>query len=146
LSENELREAITGSTSQVLENMFFAEPLDGNGTAPADPVQSGIEFEGSVSGAMTVSVDRACADRLACDFLGVEAGEISEQQVVEVLTELTNMICGALMSRFETGSTLTLTQPEIVAEDWHAERPGWLRQSFDLGDGTLAVAVSLGHQ
>ena len=146
MSEDELRGAVAQAAASVLENMFFAEPALCDDSDDPASLMAGVEFEGALTGAMTITLSNASASRLATDFLGLETGELAQNQIADVLTELTNMICGALLSCLEKASTLTLGQPAVVGPEWATRFSGWIHQSFDLGDGRMGVAIAFAQQ
>jgi CheY-specific phosphatase CheX len=137
-----LREA----AQQVLETMFFVVP-----SAEAPPAAAGaggpyvgarIAFCGEPPGAFAVSLPEPAARTIAANFLGAEAeSELPLSCVREVVAELANMICGAVLSRLETESRFELDAPEVLAglEDPHAGRA--LVESLPLDGGVLRASI-----
>lgn len=150
-----------GVVSEVLETMFFteAEPAacDHTWLQSASPVR--VRFEGSHSGELLLALSDEAADPLAAGFLGLEPMELTGTQRAQVLEELANIMCGALLSHLWPESRLALASPELAAwQEWPAEntRTGQssagdgfaqgafgdaLHRCFLLPEGMLAVSV-----
>jgi CheY-specific phosphatase CheX len=123
--ENELHEAAVGAISHVFETMFFVflEPyIPDPGDPPPGPwspdelwLKCSIGFQGSLRGNLRLFLSFPLARDLATNFLGLE-GEALEQQVIDMTTELTNMICGNLFSRYDRvqGYALTIPEAEVI--------------------------------
>lgn len=96
--------------------MFFteAEPVACEhawlGAAPT----ARIRFSGSHRGEMLLGVSAEAADPIAASFLGLEAGELAGAQRGQVIQELANILCGAVLSRLWPESTLALSSPELT--------------------------------
>jgi CheY-specific phosphatase CheX len=126
--------------------MFFAGVLDESdaesGAGCGDDPQIGVRlrFAGERRGVLLLSVSAAAARTLAADFLGEEqAGSPSNEQVLEVVKELANMICGYALSALERES-LHLAAPEVVP----AAALAWsvpCRRSFRLDNGSLTIGL-----
>jgi CheY-specific phosphatase CheX len=144
MESRELIRILCDSTSQVLETMFFACVVsDGEASsAPAEgATASQVDFEGALSGAVSVTVDSECGRALTSAFSGFEDQETSPESVEQMLAELTNMICGSVVSALAPSGCFNLSGPQILP-------PGWVKtptvaRSFDLGDGTATVALRL---
>src|SRR5581483_2469259 len=110
-------EPATGIVTEVLETMFFAEAVsadcDGHEWL-ASAVSDRIGFDGSYSGEMRLSVSLEAASALAAAFLGIEPLETTELLRAQVILELTNILCGAILSRLCPESKLALAPPEAV--------------------------------
>ena len=112
-----LRDVIGRVPAEVLETMFFAEAI------PADcghewlnaAVGARIRFEGSHRGEMRLSVSGAAADSIACAFLGLEPPELTEPLRAQVLLELANILCGAILSHLWPESKVALGRGAILA-------------------------------
>ncbi|MDR3698572.1 MAG: chemotaxis protein CheX [Candidatus Sulfopaludibacter sp.] len=137
------------SVEDVLEKMFFIRSLDDALEEPGLPegdVKAHLTFDGEPSGFLTLRVTREAARSISADFLGAEEGDLNEQQVGEVVCELANMICGSVLSRFESAVTFRLAQPELGEGDEHAEPASGtagLRalHCVEIGGGNLTVAI-----
>jgi CheY-specific phosphatase CheX len=129
--------------AEVLETMFFEEAVPSvcEHSWLAEAVSAHLRFEGSHCGEFLLSVPPGAARSIASGFLGVEPEEISETQPGEVILELANILCGALMSELWPESTLSLGTPELVS----AERsfPEAMHCCFSLPEGMAAVSMRL---
>ena len=143
MSEGFLERVMRESLEDVLEKMFFLsipdEPPDGAAFPDEGKIAVWLSFEGQPSGSLGVELDRFAARSMAADFLGAEAGQLSDTQVGEVMCELTNMICGSILSRVESAVTFRLGAPEIVAAG--QTPPGATVCSVPLGPAAIAVAM-----
>ena len=104
-----LREAV----EEVLECMFFMQidgPAGESGEAE-ELAAAQVDFEGSPSGTMRLRMSWGTACRVAADFLGEEESETPPERTIDVMREFVNMICGAVLSRVESGSTFRLSAP-----------------------------------
>jgi hypothetical protein len=140
MPDSEWNEILVAATGEVLETMFFTGiygPAQA-GVSPAEPhVAARIAFEGTPSGALTISVSEPAARALAANFLASEDDVPPPfPQLGGVVCELANMICGSLLSRVKTEERFRLSSPELLP-DGAACPPGALSQSLDLGDGTV---------
>jgi Chemotaxis phosphatase CheX len=130
--------------SEVLETMFFteAEPVACEHAWLGAAHTARIRFDGSHRGEMLLGVSGEAVDSIAASFLGVEAGEASDAERGQVIQELANILCGALLSRLWPESTLALSSPELTR--WE-EPPsvGMLQRCFVLPEGRVALSVRL---
>ena len=109
--------ALRESVVEVLEKMFFISAFE---EPPGEPQPSGpdvavqLTFEGDPPGSLTLYTSRAVGRSIAADFLGEDLTALPEEQVDEVLCELANMICGAVLSRVESRTLFRLGTPRIL--------------------------------
>ncbi len=114
----EVAECLEQAAGRVLETMFYATAVgavvDMAATA-AEPVREqigvGIEFRGAQAGRLELSLEREAARVLAANFLGEGAGDGDEGDCDEVMAELTNMVCGAMLSRLDREVIFCLDAP-----------------------------------
>ncbi len=140
----QLSEALASAAEQVLDTMFFMAVVSQSESAPdsALPVCACLEFRGEPWGSFGVNVSASAAQVIAANFLGDEPDAVSEAQTGEVICELANMICGALLTRVHADNLFELTSPELQkAEAASAAASGATSRTFDLGDGLLQVYV-----
>jgi CheY-specific phosphatase CheX len=130
--------------SGVLETMFFTEAL-GTPCAHqwlAEAHCARIGFEGSHFGEMFLGVSAEAADPIAAAFLGLDGEELTETLRGQVIQELSNILCGAMMSHLWPESKLTLLSPEL--EPWQEwPEAGVLHCCFTLPEGWLAISIRL---
>lgn len=85
----------------------------------------------------SVSPDDARA--IAAGFPRLDAEELTETQPGQVILELTNILCGAVMSNLWPESSLSLDPPRpAVSEEIP---PGFLHRCFQLADGPVAISI-----
>ena len=135
--------------AEALETMFFTE------AAPAVCKHAWLEkascariqFAGSHFGEMLLGVSVEAAEPIAASFLGLDAGELSDAQREQVIQELCNILCGAMLSRLWPESTLALSSPDLTAwQDWtsgHFNDAGALHNCFTMPEGMLAISIRL---
>jgi hypothetical protein len=128
--------ALRESLSEALEQMFFVRDLGEGvpGSHPAGPeLIARVDFVGNPSGWLALRAPLESARSLAADFLGEDEESIGDQQTGEVLAELANIVCGAILTRTETSSTFHLSSPRLLPE-----------VDFQVGDeNTSEFAVAL---
>jgi CheY-specific phosphatase CheX len=140
--DNKLQEAAIGAISSVFETMFFVflepyTPDSGDPSpgpwSPGEPwLKCGIGFQGSLRGLLRLFLPFPLARDLATNFLGLEE-EASEQQVIDMTKELTNMICGNLFSRYDRVQGYALTIPEAEVNGFgESADPGPSRERVRL--------------
>jgi hypothetical protein len=130
-------------TTEVLETMFFAEAARTeceHGWLDAS-FSVRVSFRGSHSGDMLLSVSPEAADSLAPAFLGIDPLEMTDAPRIQVLLELANILCGAVLSHFWPESQLALAAPEVTVYE-PLGGPG-LHGCFVLEEGKLAVWIAL---
>jgi CheY-specific phosphatase CheX len=147
VSQTQAEQLLRQAAQEVLETMFFVTVLGDatNDTAPASPLCAQLRFKGSPPGRFRLSLSRATARSIAAGFSGAEAeGDLSEAQAEGVVRELTNVICGAALSRLESDSAFELEAPEIVPCSGFGDASETARCSLLLDCGTLDLRLSLG--
>jgi CheY-specific phosphatase CheX len=113
----------------------------------AGPVlEARVAFFGRPSGFLFVSLCCPAARLLAASFLGEDEDSLTDEDVKLVVCELTNMLCGSLVSRLENDQTFDLTAPEMVLSPSNTPlrtAPASAQQKFALEKGTLTVSLFL---
>jgi len=145
LSNPGLRDVCRQAVLEVLETMFFQIPLDEDVPSlqhEPDALIACAHFEGSLNGWLCVAISHSCASPLAASFLGIEDEEFGEEERRSILIELTNIVCGATLSRLEPSGRLQIPQPVLVESPFHCDSP-WLR--FPLSCGSFDVALRTGY-
>jgi len=130
--------------AEVLEAMFFTEAeLTACEHAWLGSARCArIRFEGSHFGEMLLSVSGEATDPMAASFLGLEPMELTDAQRGQVIEELSNILCGAILSKLWPESKLALSSPESTGwQEWPAE--GALHRCFVIPEGTLAISLRL---
>src|SRR5579863_4966259 len=140
-------ETIQQVATEVLETMFFteAEPVACEHGWLASATCACIRFEGSHRGEMLLGVSPEAADPIAASFLGLDPMELTEAQRGQVIQELSNILCGATLSRLWPESKLALSSPELTSgREWPAE--GLLHRCFVIPEGMLGISIRLAPQ
>jgi Chemotaxis phosphatase CheX len=144
----DLDEAAAGTLKQiaaeVLETMFFTEAEKADcehGWLELAPCAQ-IRFEGSHCGDMLLGVSAQAAEPIAAAFLGLDPAELTAAQRGQVIEELANILCGAMLSRLWPESKLALGSPELTGwQEWLCS--GALHRCFALPEGMLALSIRL---
>ena len=143
MPEARIEQAISQAAADVLEKMFFTGFAgEAEEAAAGEQIAVRLPFEGSRRGELMLRISAGAARTMAADFLGLEE-DARDEQVHEVVRELANMICGDALSHVEAGA-LRLGVPRIVPAADCIPPAGACRRCFDLGAGTLALAVMIG--
>jgi CheY-specific phosphatase CheX len=140
MPETQFQCALRDSVQEVLEKMFFVEPVEEPPVEAASPdgeMAVQLAFEGLPSGLLTLRVTSAAARQIAADFLGEDDSGLSPAKVEEVVRELANMICGSVLSRVESSATFRLAPPRLLAA-------GEVPKRQEAGDRRAVHAVAMG--
>lgn len=107
-----IRENLREATFNVLETMFFAVPehYDGPGDEQWD-VEGVISLKADQILTVFLLLPKDLGISLASNFLGVEPQEVSNDQLLDLIREMTNMIGGNLVTRLGD-EAITLGLPE----------------------------------
>lgn len=144
MTESTLSVSLREAVDEVLETMFFVQnegqpvqdrPLE-------ELVASRVDFEGNPSGMLTLRITRQAARGMAADFLGQDPAELPPDRTTEVVSELANMICGAVLSRVESETTFRLSPPLTAVETGYVltKSADAIVCRVDLPDGALSVS------
>lgn len=144
--EEAVQRLLSGSAQSTLETMFFAA-ADLVSTDPQRPagelVAVELSFQGAPPGRFGLVVSDALARTLAANFTGCDDTEsVLPDQVAGIVSELANIICGAVLSEMESGANFDLGAPESIqlganepGPDFNAGSPSVCRLEFP--EGTL---------
>lgn len=148
------------ATQEVLETMFFAsfeselEDEPTGGEIPSHRVGASVRFHGAAEGELRIALSEDMAGRCAHDFFGNDSEEATNQISLQIVQEMTNMICGNWLSKLEKQSIFCLDSPipvNLDDQEWKTQQPEWVARKllFDSGlvevqfhTGFLAEAVS----
>src|SRR6267378_277453 len=116
--EDAVRDLLSESAHKTLETMFFTMP-DQVSAEPHRPagelIVSSLTFQGSPPGRFGIVVSEPVARTLAANFIGAEdEARLLPAQVAGVMGELTNIICGAVLSELESNANFDLGTPESI--------------------------------
>jgi len=146
MTEQEVQEALRAAATEVLETMFFVCLDEGVESAEQPPESAPavkITFRGQPSGQMRLQLTASAARSIAADFLGADQDSVAERQVSEVLREMANMICGAVLSRVESAAVFRLDEPVLLEADQQAVAPAAVSLQMPLSNGTLSLTMCL---
>ncbi|MBI4874105.1 MAG: chemotaxis protein CheX [Acidobacteria bacterium] len=151
MQPNDIQTALVSAVEEVLGTMCFTSVLaSAEGDAPpegdagAPDLTAELHFQGRPSGGFRVGVPRSLARVVGAGFLGREEIEVSDSQAEEVIRELANMICGSVLSRLESKTTIRISHPEPAPPERGVRVAGAAaNRGFDLGDGILTVSMEL---
>ncbi|MDQ2842085.1 MAG: chemotaxis protein CheX [Acidobacteriota bacterium] len=145
MPRTDLQQIFLESVGEVLETMFFTGVVEEDSNEESDSLVSAeLTFHGNRSGRFGVRVPHTTGRQITSSFLGLEEDELSEEQIGEVVCELTNMICGSVLSRVETGARFELMHPEVDPRngDWRKYKDA-TGSTFGLEEGTITVWMTL---
>jgi CheY-specific phosphatase CheX len=143
LSE-QLGPALANASEEVLETMFFTtispRPDVPDFAVSGDSLLARVRFHGNPSGFFLLHIFTSAACVVAENFFGAEPDSISTEQVSEVVRELANMICGSVLTRFESDTVFRLEAPELLSTERASEigfDSNW--RHFDVENGSISV-------
>ena len=145
MPRTDMQQIFLESVGEVLETMFFTGIVEEDSKEESDLLVSAeLAFHGSPSGRFGVRVPCSTGRQIASSFLGLDEGELSEAQIGDVVCELTNMVCGSVLSRVETGARFELMHPEVDPRncDWRKYKDV-IGSTFGLEEGTITVWMTL---
>jgi len=136
----EVDRALTKCTGRVLETMCYADPLPITGLEEGPAfLHTELRFHGTYEGVFHLDITEEAGRSLASTFLGSDE-DLAREQLGSVICELTNMICGSMLSTLDANADIHLDAPALVAED--APRSGEiLSRAFEIDNGQMAVAI-----
>jgi CheY-specific phosphatase CheX len=158
-STNDMNEALGTAMELVLETMFFTVP-DGEVNLDQQPLpvhhHVGMTFTGAYWGNFELRITPQSARAIAENFTGaMDPEELPEEKVMEVVAELTNMICGSTLSHWASDKIFSLSSPHWIATpdtpvdqrpDADPNKPEAVfhgHRALDLGGGMLAAEIEV---
>jgi len=149
MKASEFAGLISECCSEVLDAMYFTTVLDSQlkESMPeaepdeADSLSFDLQFVGHISGHFGLHLAQATARNLAANFLGEEETDISSAEAGEVAGELSNMLCGSVMSRVEGDDKFVLSHPEPCNFVVRAGVDDVLISRLDTDNGAITVWV-----
>ena len=121
---------LRGATQEVFDTMLSMDLTEQEHKefSGASRIVGSVSLAGSVSGTVNIHVSNIFATQITANMLGMELDEIdSDEEVHDVIGELSNMIGGDLKSRLcDAGFTCELSIPSITSgNDFRIESKGW---------------------
>lgn len=148
MTDLDFNQLLSTSVDSVLETMFFSVV-----SGPAEPEINGavlrarVSFRGRPSGTFGMCLSAPTATLLAASFLGEDEQTLTESQTGQVMCEMANMLCGALLSRLQSEEIFDLGTPELMPSlsevVANSVMPHEARRSFALEGGILTVNLQL---
>ena len=140
MSPAELDRALTRCTGRVLETMCYADPLPITGLEEGQPIiRTELKFHGTYSGVFHLDITEDAGRSLATTFLGADE-DVAPPEMKSVICELTNMICGSMLSTLDARAEIQLDAPALV-EDAVPPAGDALYRAFEIDNGQMAVAI-----
>lgn len=130
LSAFDLPKFLRGATQEVFDTMLSMALVEAqtNAFAETSRIVGSVSLAGSVSGTVNIHVGNTFACLITANMLGMELDEIdSDEEIHDVIGELSNMIGGDLKSRLcDAGFECQLSIPSITSgKDFKIESKGW---------------------
>jgi hypothetical protein len=135
----ELQSLLTDTMRDVLEMSFFANILEEATSkaliATSPSMAARIMFSGAASGSFTLVAAPLAVHSMAMEFMG-DSAEDREVEAIggnprndqptvadeEVFRELTNILCGSVLSRYQADRCCNLSQPVMCSEEMMEEQ------------------------
>lgn len=123
--DQNVKQAVSTSLAEVFETMFFTllEPVDSipsrdEWSSESDFVEADISYSGVNSGELQFFFPQSLARSIAANFLGEEAGELSDGQIVDTVREAVNMAVGSMLGKIDPNGecSLSIPQAQLVAD------------------------------
>jgi hypothetical protein len=149
--EDGVRQLLSESAQQALATMFFcaADEVSSSDSRPAgDLIASSLKFQGTPSGRFAALVAAPLARVLATNFFGLDDdSELEAGQVEEIVGELSNIICGAVLSEFEANSNFDISAPLPVAVAADGPEPDFPGQDpvicrLEMPEGAIVLRLA----
>lgn len=146
-----LKTFMNQSIQEVFETMLSMELLLLNETpdlsADGDRIVGSVGFAGDVMGNVRLHVTYSYARRIAADMIGLKPEEIeNDEEIHDVIGELSNMIGGGLKSRLcDSGYLCELSIPSVTSgQNFNIESKGWaIRENVSFSFENHAAFVEL---
>ena len=140
MSTAEVDRVLARCTGRVLETMCYADPLPITGLEEGQPfVRTRLRFHGTYSGVFHLDITEEAGRSLATTFLGADEN-VAAPEMAGVICELTNMICGSMLSALDARADIRLDPPEVV-EEVAPRSENALCRAFEIDNGQMAVAI-----
>jgi len=142
MEKKDLTAAMTNSISEVLETMFFmpidfleVENFDAMGQIKeTETLAARLTFKGPFSGYCLFHIPRSVAASLSADFMGHEAGDLTDDQISGTVMEIANMVVGNMFGLLDETLVFDLGVPELVSS-------GDFRGGFSSSERELFLGI-----
>lgn len=140
-----LPQLLEAATAEVLETMFFAAATGEPTIWPSSPgacAAAAVRFSGTHNGMLTIRVPEEAARTMAAGFLGVDAdASLTPGRITEVVCEMANMICGAMLSHMDPDGDVRL-DPPAPPETGAVPPDGAVEAVVAVDEGPVAVNLA----
>jgi len=139
-----LEAMLEAATCDTLETMCFFGVMGPLEQMPAGEgrISARLTFHGDANGAFHATLDLSAASAIAANFLGEDAEDVSRLRIEAVVCELSNMICGYVLSNYKPHGHFELSSPEITGEE-DSQPDQAVRRVFELESGSIMLAMDL---
>jgi CheY-specific phosphatase CheX len=134
LDSVDIKTSVANSVNEIFDKMLSmnVEIFDTESQENIDDkkIVGAVSFTGDVMGWMSIHVSDCFAHLITASMLGMEIDEIEgEEEIHDVIGELSNMIGGNLKSLFcDTGFPCQLSVPSITSgSDFKIDPAGWMK-------------------
>ena len=131
----DLGAVVSGALEEVFETMLSMElePLNGEtdtSKITGHKLVGWVSFGGKAMGNTSLHLSKDFARLIGCTMLGVEPDDIEDEEVEDVIGEVSNMVGGTLTSYLrDCGFPCELSIPSIASgSDFKIDAKGWVRQ------------------
>ena len=149
INEIDLKRFITNSVNEVFDTMLSmsVEFNDADCVTDGERIVGSVSFAGKVMGVISINIGNTFAREMTAAMLGMEIDEIeSDEEVFDVIGEVSNMIGGDLKSRFcDAGFDCQLSIPTTTSgSNFKIDLQGWIKhESLNFCNGTNSAIVEV---
>src|SRR5713226_6268740 len=152
--EDSVRQLLSESGRHTLETMFFTTP-DGVSSETKRPagelIAASLTFAGAPPGRFGAILSEPVARAITANFLGAEdETALAPAQLGDVVAELTNIICGSVLSELEANANFDISTPVPIyvaaadpGPDYREGSPVACR--FELAGGSIVLYLAFGE-
>lgn len=149
--KSSLKVAMRASIFEVLETMFFlpveihecSRLNDAICVINEDVSKCRLNFSGKHSGAFILYIPNTLLRELIKNFLGMDKDNIQSDQMNGMIREITNMIAGNTLSRWNNHCVYNLQIPEIVRTNNNVLGSEDILYGICSANGHMAVQVTI---
>ncbi|HMF79438.1 MAG TPA: chemotaxis protein CheX [Bryobacteraceae bacterium] len=151
MDKDAVLQLLSESGRQALETMFFALPdaISSERLRPSGELVAGsLTFAGEPPGRFGIVLSEPVARTIAANFLGSDdENALTPDQIGDVVAELTNIICGSVLTDLEAKVNFDLSSPVAIHVPAGAPAPNYCEESplacrFELLGGSLLLCLA----
>lgn len=150
--------ALSEAAREVLETMCFIDagevpdPMSPGAALVPPGIAAQVEFRGYWTGRCIVEMPETCARAITGNFTGVlDPDAVDAVNMIELICEFANMICGSTITRLRCPGIVTLAPPHLIRQwpgpEAAAGNPApntSVERWLDTGEGVVRVAFETG--